>query len=313
MHLRFGAAAFPEPDRAWLAAAERLPIDSVWHGGHVLPPSHTGEAITRLALMTAWTERVAVGTATLTLPLYHPVMLAKQLGDLDAHSGGRLRIGLGTGGEFRDEFDALGVPLADRASRTDEAIGLMRRLWHGGPVSTKGGHFPVRDAELRLAEPMSGRQPRPGGPPLYVSGRKGAAMRRAAGLGDGWMPYLVSPEGYARSVASITEEAAQAGRSLDNFEWLLFLYCSIRNDGSRAREEVAGFLGSAYGDKPPEMLTRIAPAGTPDEVAPLFQAYVDAGVRHFIVAPATREDTLAVVRLASEEVLPRMVLPPMPA
>jgi hypothetical protein len=54
----FGAAAIPEPDRGWLAAAERLPIESIWQGGHVLPPSATGEAITRLALMTAWNERV---------------------------------------------------------------------------------------------------------------------------------------------------------------------------------------------------------------------------------------------------------------
>ena len=60
----FGAAALPEPDREWLVAAERLPIESIWQGGHILPPKATGEAITRLALMTAWTERVRVGSAS---------------------------------------------------------------------------------------------------------------------------------------------------------------------------------------------------------------------------------------------------------
>ncbi|MGH9003152.1 MAG: LLM class flavin-dependent oxidoreductase, partial [Acidimicrobiia bacterium] len=107
----FGAAALPEPDRAWLAAAERLPIDSVWQGGHVLPRQPTGEAITRLALLTAWTERVRVGTAVLLLPLYHPVILAKQVADLDVWSGGRVSLGVGVGGEFPHEFAALGVPL----------------------------------------------------------------------------------------------------------------------------------------------------------------------------------------------------------
>src|SRR3954447_17323674 len=81
--ITFGAAALPEPDPTWLAAVERLPIESVWHGGHLLPPTATGEAITRLALLTAWTERVRVGSAVLVLPLYHPVIVAKQIADLD--------------------------------------------------------------------------------------------------------------------------------------------------------------------------------------------------------------------------------------
>ena len=54
------------------------------------------------------------------------------------------------------------------------------------------------------------------------------------------------------------------------------------------------------------MLDRIAPAGTPDEVAARFQEYVDAGVRHFVVAPAAPADTLEVITLAAEEVLPRL-------
>jgi alkanesulfonate monooxygenase SsuD/methylene tetrahydromethanopterin reductase-like flavin-dependent oxidoreductase (luciferase family) len=72
---------------------------------------------------------------------------------------------------------------------------------------------------------------------------------------------------------------------------------------------VAAFLGGAYGDKPGAMLDRIAPAGTPEEVAAKVQAYVDAGARHIVIAPAARADTLEVVRLAATEVLPRLELP----
>ena len=73
--------------------------------------------------------------------------------------------------------------------------------------------------------------------------------------------------------------------------------------------DVATFLGRGYGDKPQAMLDRIAPAGTPEEVAERLQEYVDAGVRHFIISPAASEDTFEVIKLAAEEVLPRLHLP----
>jgi alkanesulfonate monooxygenase SsuD/methylene tetrahydromethanopterin reductase-like flavin-dependent oxidoreductase (luciferase family) len=119
----------------------------------------------------------------------------------------------------------------------------------------------------------------------------------------------VSAGAYARSVATIRAEAEAAGRDLAGFEWLLYLYCSVRADGDRARDDVASFLGRAYGDKPGAMLDRIAPAGTPEEVAAKVQPYVDAGARHIVISPAAHQDTLEVVRLAAEEVLPRLELP----
>jgi probable F420-dependent oxidoreductase len=309
----FGAAALPEPDRDWLAAAERLPIDSVWQGGHLLPPTSTGEAITRLSLMTAWTERVRVGSSVLLLPLYHPVVLAKQLADLDSRSGGRVSVGVGVGGEFSAEFAAVGVPVSERGARTDEAMEVLRALWRGGQVSHHGKFFSFDDVRLNPVQPpgKDRHEMRPGGPPLLVAGRKEAAMRRAARLGDGWLPYLVSPQAYARSVRTIGAAALDAGRDLTGFQWMMYLYCSVRRDGEQARQDVAAFLGSAYGDKPREMLDRIAPSGTPDQVAARLQAYVDAGVRHFIISPAAPRETLEVVTLAATEVLPRLSLPAM--
>jgi alkanesulfonate monooxygenase SsuD/methylene tetrahydromethanopterin reductase-like flavin-dependent oxidoreductase (luciferase family) len=288
--ITLGAAALPEPDRTWLEAAEALPIESVWQGGHILPRTGTGEAITRLALMTAWTERVRVGTAVLVLPLYHPVIVAKQVADLDSRSGGRLTLGVGVGGEFPKEFEAVGVPVAERGRRTDEAIDRLRELWSGDEL------VPVEGS------------PQPGGPPIVVSGRKPPAMRRAAQRGDGWMPYLVTPDAYARSVETVTVEAAAAGRDLTGFEWCLYLYCSIRPDGDHARDDVATFLGKAYGTDAAR-LDRIAPSGTPDEVATKVQAYVDAGARHIVISPAAPADTLEVVQLAAQEVLPQLSVP----
>ena len=306
-----GAAALPEPERGWLAAVERLPIESVWQGGHILPRTGTGEAVTRLALLTAWTERVRVGTAILVLPLYHPVIVAKQLADLDAWSGGRVSVGVGVGGEFPQEFDAVGVPVSQRGARTDEAMDVLRALWAGGKVTHHGAFFGLDDVELVPVEPPGAdRAPgRPGGPPLVVAGRTPAAMRRAVRRGDGWMPYLFSANAYRRSVETIRDVARAEQRDLSGFEWMLYLYCSVRRDGDRARHDVASFLGGAYGDKPASMLQRIAPAGTPEEVAAQLQEYVDAGARHIVVSPAAHDDTLDVVTLAAEEVLPRLTVP----
>jgi alkanesulfonate monooxygenase SsuD/methylene tetrahydromethanopterin reductase-like flavin-dependent oxidoreductase (luciferase family) len=311
----FGAAALPEPQRDWLAAVERLDgISSVWQGGHLLPPTGTGEAITRLALMTAWTERVRVGSAILLLPLYPPVIVAKQLADLDARSGGRVTVGVGVGGEFPREFASVGVPINERGARTDEAMALLRALWTGDPVTHHGRFFDVEDVTLRPVAPPPGDPAtggQPGGPPLVVSGRKNPAMRRAARLGDGWLPYLVSPSAYARSVETVRAEAAATGRDLDadGFDWMLYTYCSIRRDGDQARDDVLRFLGGAYGDKAATILDKIAPSGTPEQVAARLQEYVDAGARHFVISPAAHENTLEIVQLAAEEVLPRLTLP----
>ena len=108
---------------------------------------------------------------------------------------------------------------------------------------------------------------------------------------------------------TISSDAEANGRDLTGFEWMLFTYCSIRRDGDRARDDVAQFLGRAYGDKPAAMLERIAPAGTPDEV-------VDAvpGVRRRRGPPLRRlaRGPRRHARgrpLAAEEVLPRLSLP----
>jgi alkanesulfonate monooxygenase SsuD/methylene tetrahydromethanopterin reductase-like flavin-dependent oxidoreductase (luciferase family) len=121
----------------------------------------------------------------------------------------------------------------------------------------------------------------------------------------------MSPDAYARSVEGVRKEAAAIGRDLDadGFEWLIYLYCSVRADGDRARADVRSFLGKAYGDKPDEMLDRIAPSGTPDEVAAKLQRYVDAGARHIVISPAAQDETLDIIRLAAEEVLPQLVVP----
>ena len=303
--LRFGVLFNGDPRRA--ARLERWDLDSLWVGGHIAAANPTAEALTALARMSAATERVLLGTSVLLLPLYPPAIVAKAVADLDRVTGGRVILGVGVGGESPQEYRACQVPRETRGRRLDEAIPLLRRLWTAEQVTHEGRYYPMRDVRIHPAPA------RPGGPPIVVAGRQDAAVRRAARLGDGWMPYLMSASAYARSVQTIEAEAKAADRDLAGFEWMLYCYCSIRRDGDRARNDVATFLGGAYGDKPGAMLDRIAPAGTPEEVAARLQEFVDAGVRHLIISPAAPDDTLEVVTLAAEEVLPRLTVPSAPA
>src|SRR4051794_41707424 len=84
-----------------------------------------------VARLAALAERATVGTAVLLAPLYHPVIVAKQFAELDRATGGRMMLGVGVGGEYPDEFQALQTPRTQRGARTDEAIGVLKRLWSG--------------------------------------------------------------------------------------------------------------------------------------------------------------------------------------
>lgn len=298
--LRFGAVTRPEARS--VRHLEELGYDSLWCGGHVASPNASPEPMARLARLSALAERAVVGTSVVALPLYPPAVIAKQCADLDADTGGgRLILGVGVGGEYPAEFRACQVPVAERGSRADESIELLRRFWTGRPVSFSGRHYQVDDVSLRPAPAA--------GPPVVVAGRKTAAMRRAARLGDGWMPYLYSPRRYAESVETITALAADSGRDLSGFHWCVFVFANVHADGDTAREETAEFLGGNYRQDFRAMLGSVAAAGTVPEVRACFQAFADAGARHFIITPASRTRAAAITETIAREIAPSIVAP----
>ena len=289
-----------EPTRATVDGLEAADVDSLWVGGHVASTNPAPEATVQLARLAALTERVRIGTAVLLLPLYPPAIIAKQVADLDRLTGGRVSLGVGVGGEYPAEFRACGVPLAERGRRTDEAIGVLRALWTGAPQTLAGPHFPMED--VRIHPPPV----QPGGPPVLVAGRKEAAMRRAARLGDGWMPYLYSARRYAESVARIRAIAAETGRRLDRFEWCAFVFVNVHPDRDTARAETAAMLGATYRQDVESFVDRVAVAGTADDVVAGLRAFVDAGAEHLVLTPASRTDREGTVQRLLDDVIPAL-------
>jgi probable F420-dependent oxidoreductase len=283
---------------------EALGYDALWIGGHVAPQHPSCEVVVHLARMAALTSTVRIGSSVLLLPVYPPAIVAKQFAELDVISGGRVTLGIGVGGEQPGDFNACGVPLGERGARTDEALPLLRRLWSGESVTHAGRFFSMEDVRIQ-PPPLQ-----PGGPPIVVAGRKAAAMRRAATLGDGWMPYLYSPEQYARSVAEIRALASGVGRDLSDFEWMAFVIVDIADHGADARARAGERVATMFKVGDSTFVDRVGAVGTPEAVAARLQEFVDAGARHLIVAGAGGGDPMGLARRFVSEVKPLLVLPP---
>lgn len=166
-------------------AAEELGLDSVWASEHMLVAADAAESygrvfdsLTALAWLAAQTERVRLGTSIVLVPLHHPVELAHEAATLQELSGGRLRLGLGTGWH-EEEFRFLGFGFADRGRRADEAIRLLRALW-AGETAFSGRYWSFDDARF-------GPLPDPA-PEIWIGGTSPRSLRRARELGDAWHP-----------------------------------------------------------------------------------------------------------------------------
>jgi alkanesulfonate monooxygenase SsuD/methylene tetrahydromethanopterin reductase-like flavin-dependent oxidoreductase (luciferase family) len=281
-NLKFGTTIGNDIEE--MARLESLAIDSLWVGGHVTGPNEFSELIVNLARLSAVSSRVVVGAAALVLPLYQPAIVAKQIADLDRYTGGRIVLGVGSGGDYPEEFRACEIPLEHRGARLTEGIEVLRAFWSGKEVTHHGRFYHIDRAHIAPAPPQGSAIP------IVIAGRT-KAIRRAALVGDGWMPYFFSARAYAESVRQITELADQAERDLDGFHWYHYTFVLLDDDQSRARERAAGYLGAGFRGVPGQdyapLVDKVAAVGNTATVTSRLQSYVDAGVRHFILVPLT--------------------------
>jgi probable F420-dependent oxidoreductase len=150
-------------------------------GGH-----HSLDPLVCLAFVAAATRNLRLHTNALIAPYRNPFLAAKAISSLDVLARGRLILGMAPG-YLEGEFAALGVPLAERALRFEEAIVAMKQAWTGEPVELESPRFAARGNTM-LPRPAS--QPHP---PIWIGGNSRAAIRRVAAHGQGWMPFPVGP------------------------------------------------------------------------------------------------------------------------
>jgi probable F420-dependent oxidoreductase len=221
---------YVEPARAveLVQAAEQAGFESAWTVEHTIIPrgyqsAYPYSADGRLpggdgdfvlpdpqiwmAYVAARTSTIKLATGILILPQHNPVICAKQVATLDYMSGGRVLLGIGVGW-LREEFDALGVPFAERGARTEEYIHAMRALWSMDAPTYEGRFVRFHNAFMR-PKPVHGTVP------IIIGGHSKAAASRAGRLADGFFPARgASPE----LLAIVRSAAEAAGRDPHSIE-----------------------------------------------------------------------------------------------
>jgi probable F420-dependent oxidoreductase len=285
--------------------AEELGFDSLWATDHLLHGSvfyRTPwlDPILSLTFASAATSRLRLGTSILVMPTRHPVVLAKELSTLQALSGDRFVLGVGTGWDER-EFEAVGMRKQERGARTDEAIEIVRRLLAGERVSHEGRFARLDDIEIGPA--MGGRLT------VWVAGGRQVphaaspeAPRMAPGVlrrivrGDGWIARPTSlPSQIREDLAEIRASLAERGRDADTYTIAHenFLHLVVTEDAAEAETEQRRAFTAVMGEgRPFEYFQQVYLTGTLREVRAKLDERIDAGVRYLMLhtlEPSTRQ------------------------
>jgi len=227
MTLKIGISLGSLNPSLWIAAteeADRLGFESVWMPEHlVIPMAMTGsphagqdhppippevpvyDALTYLAFLAGRTSSIRFSTHVYNIGLRHPFISARAVTTLDVVSGGRAMFGIGASW-LEAEWQAVGLDFATRGRRVDESLDICRRLWTEKVIEHHGEFF---DFGPVMFEPKPVQKP---WPPIIVGGDGPAALRRAAQLGDGWIPMNHTLEQIPAAVARLAELGDRYGR-----------------------------------------------------------------------------------------------------
>ncbi|MDO8615520.1 MAG: LLM class flavin-dependent oxidoreductase [Dehalococcoidia bacterium] len=299
--LKFGLNLFPHQWES-IQRVEELGYDSAWTSEHIFFYFPTFDALTPLAAMAARTSRITLGTAVFLLPLRPAALAAKEVASVDIISGGRLILGVGVGGEYPKEFEAVGVPVQERGARTDEAIRVLKLLYTQDNVTFEGRFTRLSGVTL---------QPKPaqaGGPPIWIAGRSEAAVRRAGRLGDGYLPYLFSPDRYRDSLARVREQAEKAGRDPAAITPAIYQFICLADTYEEAKRTAAADLSLRYNQPFESLVDKYCVMGAPEDCARRLGDFAEAGVRHFILVPLVQSlaQFMPHVEAYARDVLPKL-------
>lgn len=165
-----------------------------------------------IGALAAVTRRLRFAVGVYVLPLRNVFEVARASGTLALLSGGRFILGSGLGW-MKEEFDIYGIDFRTRASRHDEMVEVLRKLWAGGMVEHHGRHFDFPPLQISPAPPAP--------VPIYTGGGSRAALRRAARLADGWIGAGNAPEEVPAILTELARLRREAGRAHLPFETVI--------------------------------------------------------------------------------------------
>jgi probable F420-dependent oxidoreductase len=304
--------------------AERLGFHSIWVHDHVLWGSEQHrthlsagsaealsesqkpnfyESVTTLSYLAGRTNRVKLGIAVLVLPLRNPVVVAKQLANLDIMSQGRLIVGVAPGAPniTKPEFDAVGIPYEERGKVTDEYIQAVRNIWQQNLATFSGRYVSFKEAQM-FPKPTQKI------PPILIGGGERGisprALRRVLELGDGWIPaYLTADE--IRDGVSKIKQSSGVGSGQKKYLIVHEMFTAIGDSSGKVASSSSKSLGSNFTSV--EEGLRRSLVGNPDEIIQKLKNYKEAGVDitelKFIYSDIP--SLMEMMESFSKEVLPR--------
>jgi alkanesulfonate monooxygenase SsuD/methylene tetrahydromethanopterin reductase-like flavin-dependent oxidoreductase (luciferase family) len=264
------------------AAAHRAGLDSLFVGDqHVSPTPYYQNTPMLGRLLAEWGGSPA--GCLFLLPLWHPVLVAEQIGTLAAIAQGPFIMQCGLGwGESR--FAAMGANIRTRPSAFEEALDIVRRLLAGETVSSSR-RFRVGAASLALL-PANAIE-------VWIGASAPPAIDRAARLAEGWIasPGLTPEE--ARSQADFYRERCAAyGRQPSAIILRRDIY--VGESAAEAQSVVQQALMRGYRGMPAEALI----AGSVDQVAEQFRTFGKMGYNEILVRHLTNDQTKVLGSLA---------------
>jgi probable F420-dependent oxidoreductase len=187
-----------------------MDVHKDWRPRKGAPPIYTKddmfhEPLILYGYLAAVTSRIEFATGVIILPQRQTVLLAKQAAEIDVLSGGRLRLGFGTGWNEL-EYQGLGMNFHDRGKRSEEQITVMRMLWTQESVTFTGQWHTLNGVGLN---PLPDQRPIP----IWLGGAADAVLNRVARLADGWYPPSSLPWAELESsIAKLHRHAQEVGR-----------------------------------------------------------------------------------------------------
>ena len=284
-----------DPLADYVRRVDELGYDSIWLIENVGSGSPGLECLTTLGFLAASSQRLRFGTSVLLLPLRNPVLIAQAAATLDVLSNGRLILGVGVGASSHHEM--LGSDARHRGPRCEETLELMRKLWTQTGVTYAGEHARVDNYTLG---PRPVQKPHP---PVWIGGHSEATIRRAARHADGFIPVGNTPQQCRAIFERMDEYASELGRGPLTRAVHTFLgFADTVEAGLRIGSEV---LTERY--QRAANLDDAAPhlVGGADDCRGVLEAFLDAGVTHFVCDPICRpEETLHQVERLASEIIP---------
>ncbi len=156
-----------------------------------------------LGMLSATTQNIALGVASIILPLRHPAHVAKAAASADVLSGGRLLLGIASG-DRPEEYPIMNMEYRNRGERFRDSVSYIRAMAEAYPTETTTQGTLRGDADM-LPKPTAGRLP------LLITGGSQQAPDWIAEHGDGWMTYPRNAASQRRVVTDYRRRIAEAG------------------------------------------------------------------------------------------------------